>query len=745
MGGMSSELEVSFNSGRTICDHLDTSRFDVIPIYQSPSGKLYILPWRFLHRGKTTDFEHRLENEAESIKWGTLKNKIDFAYLAMHGPYGEDGTIQGFLSILGIPYLGSGVLAGALGMDKIVQKDILAAHNINVPKGFSLSTTQINNLSSSSIASTAKTNNLEYPCVVKPYKAGSSLGVSVVFEQNKLLEAIKKAAIVNKKVEPVVIEQHIKGMEFTCILITDYKTGKFRPLPPTEIVFEKGTHLYEYDQKYMPGRALKITPARCSDNDIKHIKKISIKVTKKLGFTNLSRIDGILKKDGDIYIFDANSHSGMTPTSFIFEQAAAENISHTELINHFIDTEIYLGNIGSTANKKMSLSLMKKNTVKRKKIAVLFGGPSKEKEVSLDSGRNVIYKLSPNKYEAIPVFADKKMNLYRIDKHLLVHNTTKQIQMSLDPKTKIEWDDLTTIADFVFLGFHGRPGEDGAVQGALEILGIPYNGSGVLTSALCTDKYKANHLLKSKSFETPKEHLITKETWDLEKDKLVAEIETKTGFPVIVKPNDDGCSVLVQKAQNQADLTSFIKNIFKDGRESVLVEEFIKGMELTVGVLGNEKPTAFPPSHSVASNEILSMEEKFLPGAGENQTPAPLTQKTTQLVQKTIESAYKAIGCSGYARIDCFYQTKEQSPTKKERVVILEINSLPALTPATCLFHQAAEVGMRPMEFMDKIIELGFEKHKNSELETNKKTETKNKNIKNLIIKKRPEEITSSV
>ena len=79
MGGMSSELEVSFNSGRTICDHLDTSRFDVIPIYQSPSGKLYILPWRFLHRGKTTDFEHRLENEAESIKWGTLKNKIDFA------------------------------------------------------------------------------------------------------------------------------------------------------------------------------------------------------------------------------------------------------------------------------------------------------------------------------------------------------------------------------------------------------------------------------------------------------------------------------------------------------------------------------------------------------------------------------------------------------------------------------------------------------------------------------------------
>jgi D-alanine-D-alanine ligase len=134
-------------------------------------------------------------------------------------------------------------------------------------------------------------------------------------------------------------------------------------------------------------------------------------------------------------------------------------------------------------------------------------------------------------------------------------------------------------------------------------------------------------------------------------------------------------------------------------------------MELTVGVIGNDKAYALPPSQAVTSSGILSIEEKFLPGAGENRTPAPLPRATLDLVQTTVARAYEEIGCSGYARIDCFYQTAQQSPTLQERIVIIEINTLPGMTPATCLFHQAAEVGIRPMDFVDLIVQLGFEKH----------------------------------
>ena len=151
---------------------------------------------------------------------------------------------------------------------------------------------------------------------------------------------------------------------------------------------------------------------------------------------------------------------------------------------------------------------------------------------------------------------------------------------------------------------------------------------------------------------------------------------------------------------------------FATGKTHALIEEYIQGMELTVGVIGNEIPHALTPSQAIAAHGILSIEEKFLPGAGENQTPAPLPLETLEFVKKIMENVYAAVDCKGYARIDCFYQTAEQSPTQKERVVILEINTLPGLTPATCIFHQAAEEGIRPMDFIDIIVTLGFGQHR---------------------------------
>jgi D-alanine--D-alanine ligase len=710
MGGRGSEREVSFNSGRTICDHLDTFRYTIIPLFQRHDGTLYLLPWKFLHRGKTTDFEHRLDAEAEKIFWDSLKERIDFMYTSAHGRYAEDGSLQGFLEVLGIPYLGSKVFASALGMDKIMQKKFLRASQIEVPRDVTVWPYELKAYTDTPETLYRLVSTIGYPCVVKPQKEGSSIGIRVVQSQKDLLEAVIHAAHVDgHKDQGVLIEEFIEGMEFSCITIRTDK-GTIQPLTPTEIVCDSSTKFFDYEQKYMPGKSTKFTPARCTPECIKKIQDTAIAVTKALHFRTISRIDGFVTKDGRIIITDPNSLAGMAPSSFVFRQAAEHNLSHTDFINHLIETELSQYGILSKLLQHERTQRATMNQHTKKRIGVLLGGRNHEKEVSLDSGRNILYKLSPQKYEPVALFVSKELELYHIDKNLLVRNSTKEIELGLLPHMKVAWNDLPNLVDFVFIGLHGDVGENGSVQGTLEMLGLPYNGSSVLTSALCMDKYETGQFLKSQGFDVPLQYLVDKNDWEASPVKVLNSLDALYGnSSVIIKPHDDGCSVMVAKADTHDKKTQALKAIFQDGKSHALVENLIKGMELTVGVMGNQIPRALPPSQAKSVHAVLSMEEKFLPGAGENQTPAPLPPQALAFVRKTIEDVYKTLDCKGYARIDCFYQpAKDAEP---ERLIILEINSLPALTPATCIFHQAAEIGLHPMEFIDLLIEFGYEEH----------------------------------
>lgn len=715
MGGKSIEREVSFNSGRTICDHLDTQRYAITPLFQTPDNKLYILPWHFLHRGKISDFEHRLANEATAIKWDNLKKEIDFIYIAMHGHFAEDGTMQGLMEILDIPYFGSKVFGSALSMDKAMQKKFLQIAGIAVPQDIILNPEQIIHYKAQEkiILQELKLKKINFPCVVKPHKEGSSFGVTVVHHENELEAALTKACFVNKKPQTVLIEEKIEGMEFTCITITDYATNTIRALAPTEIVADHKDHIFNYEQKYMPGKAIEFTPARCNQGDLEAIKQASIATMKALSLTNMARIDGFLRKDGSVVIIDPNSFSGAAPNSFLFREAAFEQMSHTQIINHLIETELESYGMLAPIVMQEQKEAIQMNT-KKIRVGILLGGPSNEREISLESGRNIMYKLSPHKYQATPLFVSAQMELFPLTQAQLVLNSTHEIDQAVDKNTKILWHDLSTQFDFIFIALHGGPGENGSVQGTLQMLGIPYNGSGVLTSALCMDKYKTNQFLAAQGFEVPRGILLSKEEWESNPDNAIETIVNSLALPVIVKPHDDGCSVMVQKAKTSNEIINCLNTIFSQAKDFALIEECIIGMELTVGVLGNENPRALPPSQAVCATEILSIEEKFLPGAGENQTPAPLPASTLVMVQKTIENVFKAVGGRGYSRIDCFYQTAIQSPTGKERIVILEINSLPGMTPATCIFHQAAEIGIKPMDFIDQIISLGFQEHTNN-------------------------------
>lgn len=710
MGGISPENEVSFNSGRTVCDHLDTNAYDIVPIYQSIKGELYILPWYFLHRGKTTDFEHRLKQDASSIAWDDLKKLIDFMYIATHGNYAEDGTLQGFLELLGIPYLGAGIFASALRMDKIAHKNFLRNAGIMVPRFLPLypNTIADKNWLQENILDLLKSQGVKLPCIVKPSQQGSSIGISVANTHDQLIQSIYHAATIVGKVQPIVIEEYITGMEFSCITLVDYEKQVYIPLPPTEIVKEPDTFLYDYEQKYMPGRATKFTPARCSQEYIAKIQETCVSVMKAMDFATISRIDGFLTDDGHVYIFDPNSLSGMGPASFLFLQAAEVNMGHRELINHLIQSELKNYGISVHCENK---SMNEHKQTQKMRVAVLMGGSSNEKETSLESGRNVVYKLAREKYEVIPLFVSTANELFRIDRSLLVRNSTKEIQELINDDMHIMWNDLPKIVDFVFIALHGGVGENGSVQGALEMLNIPYNGSPVFASSLCMDKYKTNTLLSTHGIDVPRHMLIKQDSWYADSIKTMQTIADSFTFPFIVKPSDDGCSVMVQRVDTEEGLSTALNTIFMAGKSTALVEEYIVGTELTVGVLGNDTIVVLPPSQCISKAAILTMEEKFLPGAGENQTPALISAEAKQLVAKVMAQTYKTAQCKGYARIDCFFQDCHQSPTKIARVVVIEINTLPALTPATCLFHQAAEVGIRSSELLDHIINYGIELH----------------------------------
>ncbi len=545
--------------------------------------------------------------------------------------------------------------------------------------------------------------------VVKPVHEGSSFGVSIVNDILELQQAAQKASTVYAgKKQAVIIEEKINGMEFSCIVIQDPKNNQFHALSVTEIVAHSENSIFDYEQKYMPGRSTKWTPARCSDDDLQRIEQTAVATVKALDFCTIGRIDGFLKPNGNIVIIDPNSLSGLAPSSFAFVQAAQKKLNHKELINTLLEAEMKKNH--PTTKKAETLFEHSNNKIAREPhktvIAVVFGGASNEREISLESGRNVIYKLPTEKYQILPLFLSRALTFHLVSHEQLVLNSTQEIESSLEKSQEWSLEDLKSNTDFVFIALHGGHGENGALQGMLEMMQIPYNGSGVLASALCMDKHKTTLLLKACGFDVPKNILVPLDVDSWEPYDLSA-----VTFPRIVKPHNDGCSVGVNKVNDIQELHNALGCLKENGHTYALVEEFVTGMELTVGVFGNKNVAALPPSAAISTHDILSIEEKFLPGAGENQTPAPLPENSLAFVQRTMENIYKTVGCSGYARIDCFYQSAQQSPTGKERVITLEVNSLPGLTPATVIFHQAAEIGMSPTEFLDTIVQLGFEKH----------------------------------
>jgi D-alanine-D-alanine ligase len=243
------------------------------------------------------------------------------------------------------------------------------------------------------------------------------------------------------------------------------------------------------------------------------------------------------------------------------------------------------------------------------------------------------------------------------------------------------------------------------MQGLLELLGIPYTGSGVLSSALGMDKHISRKFLAMDGIDVPRSLQVSSALWNDKKNQIniIDHIAADIGYPCVIKPTREGCSTAVKKVVSPEGVPDALAAAFSWDSVS-LVEEFIEGTEVTCGVIGNDNPLALTPSETIPTQDILSLEDKFLYGQGENKTPARLPEETLRKIQNVAVQTFRTLDLKGYSRIDMFLR-------KDGRVAVLEPNTLPGMTPSTVLFHQAAASGITQTNLIDRIIQFALEAH----------------------------------
>jgi len=329
------------------------------------------------------------------------------------------------------------------------------------------------------------------------------------------------------------------------------------------------------------------------------------------------------------------------------------------------------------------------------RIAVLMGGTSAERDVSLASGIRITEALRKCGHEVVAVDTVSGLLTAADEQRLLAGGVVKTVPP--DTKALVRMNaamqgTLRTLpnADVLFLALHGGQGEDGTLQALLDLTGVPYTGSGHLASALAMDKDLSKHLFRAAGVPTA--------DW-LMAPATAEQVEATLGFPVIVKPSKQGSTVGLSIVRTRAELQPAVDEAFVHDDE-VMIEQFIAGRELTVGVLGDE---TLPVGEIIAKHEIYDYECKYTPGMAVEEFPARLTDDETKTVQSLARKAFVALKLRGYARIDF-----RMSPDGT--FYCLEANTLPGMTQTSLIPQAAAAAGISFPELCDRIVQLALDR-----------------------------------
>ena len=306
--------------------------------------------------------------------------------------------------------------------------------------------------------------------------------------------------------------------------------------------------------------------------------------------------------------------------------------------------------------------------IKKLKITVIYGGTSSEREVSLRSGKAVYNALRRAGFESVELFD-------------LRRDTVKDIHM-LD-------------TDLAYLALHGKGGEDGCIQGMLELLGIPYTGSGVLASASCMDKIRTKEILEKNGLPTPAFVKVSRSEVD-DRGLLTKRLVSEIGLPMVLKSPCEGSSIGVYIARTAEDVEGYAKEVFSLG-DTLLCEAFADGVEVTLPVMGNGDAVTLPIIEITSENEFYDFESKYTQGMCKHILPARISESQADEVARIGRSAYTALGCAGLARID-FIIDKTRGP------MVIEINTLPGMTDMSLFPDSARHAGVSFEELVTKIV-----------------------------------------
>jgi D-alanine-D-alanine ligase len=323
-----------------------------------------------------------------------------------------------------------------------------------------------------------------------------------------------------------------------------------------------------------------------------------------------------------------------------------------------------------------------------------MGGTSAERDVSLASGIRITEALRKQGHDVVAVDTVAGLLTADDEKRLLAGGVVKTAPPDTQSLIRMNAAMQGTLkalpqADVLFLALHGGQGEDGTLQALLDLTGVPYTGSGHLASALAMDKDLSKHLFRAAGVPTA-DWLMSPATVD--------EVRAALGFPVIVKPSKQGSTVGLSIVKAPEQLEPAIKAAFEHDDE-VMIERFIAGRELTVGILGD---AVLPVGEIISKNEIYDYEAKYTPGMATEEFPAKLSKAEAETVQRFAKQAFDALKLRGYARIDFRMATDGT-------FYCLEANTLPGMTQTSLIPQAAAAAGISFPELCDRIVQLALE------------------------------------
>jgi D-alanine-D-alanine ligase len=338
------------------------------------------------------------------------------------------------------------------------------------------------------------------------------------------------------------------------------------------------------------------------------------------------------------------------------------------------------------------------------KAVLLFGGRSPEHEVSILSARSVFNAAAKENVELTPICIAKDGRFAPPERSLELLKGSGKSAMG-DPHFSFESWAREHKPDVVFPLVHGSTGEDGKLQGYLEILGLPYVGSGVTSSAIAMDKVHMKHAFAAVKLPQVDFVHVREHEWRSDRDRISRTINNAIRLPYFVKPANTGSSVGVTKVKNDRDLEAAIENAFRFD-EKALVERGVDAREIEVSVLGNDSPKASVPGEIQPGAEFYNYEDKYADNKAQAIIPAKLQKDKIEEFQRLAVTAFKAVGASGFARVDFFLERGTN------RLFVNEINTIPGFTNISMYPKLWEATELKYSRLIERLLELGIERHR---------------------------------